>query len=117
MSPRNGRRRRAGGGWVRGGGVVAGGGGGAEATVPGPAKCLQEMEGGDELARGAEPFHPALWRPDRGSLEPAGTIADRPCAPNPGAPVRPAIVNQASLPAAGWLKLTAENRCLHKIGN
>jgi hypothetical protein len=39
-----------------------------------PAKCHQEMEGVDELARGAQSFHPAQWRPDGGGLEPAGTL-------------------------------------------
>src|SRR6186997_1505113 len=65
------------------------------------------MEGGDELANGAESFHPALWRPDGGGLEPTGTLEDRPYAPNPGAPVRPASVKSGKL-ASGWL---AEYSC------
>src|SRR6186997_807043 len=65
------------------------------------------MEGGDELANGAESFHPALWRPDGGGLKPTGTLEDRPYAPNPGAPVRPASVKSGKL-ASGWL---AEYSC------
>src|SRR5580693_8379667 len=74
----------------------------------GPDKCFQEMEGGNDLANGAESFHFALWRPDGGGVGPAGTIAGRAYAPKPGAPARPAIVREACQQLAGERRTTGE---------
>jgi len=68
----------------------------------------QEMEGGHDLANGAESFHFALWRLDGGGVGPAGTIADRAYAPKPGAPARPAIVREACQQLAGGENSTGE---------
>src|SRR5258708_27827785 len=66
------------------------------------------MEGGHDLANGAESFHFALWRPDGGGVGPAGTIANRAYAPKPGAPARPAIVRKACQQLAGGENSTGE---------
>ena len=90
--------------------------GSSETAVPGLDECFQEMEGGHDLANGAESFHCALWRPDGGRVGSADTIANRAYAPKPGAPARPAIVREACQQLAGD-RTILEKRYLHKIAN